>query len=101
MIPNGYMTFNFELYNFGIGWSQWEFPWERRYRKGEKDIPTEIEEERISGIPVYFGLRASGRLRERVNCRTPLSCTAIVATCYLDCCDASSSRRPADGYSTE
>ena len=36
---------NFELYGFGFGpRSQWEFPWERRYRKGEKDILTEIEE---------------------------------------------------------
>lgn len=35
---------DFELYNVGIGKSQWEFPWERRYRKGEKDILTEIEE---------------------------------------------------------
>jgi hypothetical protein len=36
---------DFELYSFGFGpRSQWEFPWERRYRKGEKDILTEIEE---------------------------------------------------------
>jgi hypothetical protein len=36
---------DFELYSFGLGpRSQWEFPWERRYRKGEKDILTEIEE---------------------------------------------------------
>jgi len=36
---------DFELYSFGFGRrSQWEFPWERRYRKGEKDVLTEIEE---------------------------------------------------------
>ena len=36
---------DFELYSFGLGRrSQWEFPWERRYREGEKDILTEIEE---------------------------------------------------------
>ena len=35
----------FELCSFGFGpRSQWEFPWERRYRKGEKDVVTEIEE---------------------------------------------------------
>jgi hypothetical protein len=36
---------DFELYSFGFGpRSQWEFPWERRYRKGEKDVLTEVEE---------------------------------------------------------
>jgi hypothetical protein len=36
---------DFEVYSFGFGpMSQWEFPYERRYRKGEKDILTEIEE---------------------------------------------------------
>jgi hypothetical protein len=40
----GVLADDFDLYNFGIGRSQWEFPWERRYRKGEKDILTEIEE---------------------------------------------------------
>jgi len=36
---------DFELYSFGFGpRSRWEFPSERRYRKGEKDILTEIEE---------------------------------------------------------
>ena len=36
---------DFELYSFGFGpRSQWEFPWERRYRKGEKAILIEIEE---------------------------------------------------------
>jgi hypothetical protein len=36
---------DFELYSFGFGpRSQWEFPWERRYRKGEKGVLTEIEE---------------------------------------------------------
>ncbi len=40
----GVLADDFELYNFGIGRSQWEFPWERRYRKGEKDILIEIEE---------------------------------------------------------
>lgn len=36
---------DFEVYSFGLGpGSQWEFPWERRYREGEKDILTEIEE---------------------------------------------------------
>jgi hypothetical protein len=36
---------DFELFSFGFGpRSQWEFPWERRYRNGEKDILTEIEE---------------------------------------------------------
>jgi hypothetical protein len=34
-----------QLYSFSFGpMSQWEFPWERRYRKGEKDELTEIEE---------------------------------------------------------
>jgi hypothetical protein len=34
-----------EVYSFSFGVrSQWEFPHERRYRKGEKDILTEIEE---------------------------------------------------------
>lgn len=36
---------DFELYSFSFGVrSQWEFPYERRYRNGEKDILTEIEE---------------------------------------------------------
>ena len=36
---------DFELYSFGIGTkSQWEFPWERRYRNDEKNVLTEIEE---------------------------------------------------------
>jgi hypothetical protein len=36
---------DFELYSFGFGTrSQWEFPWERRYPKGEKDVLSEIEE---------------------------------------------------------
>lgn len=36
---------DFEIYSFGVGRrAQWEFPWERRYRKGEKDILVEIEE---------------------------------------------------------
>ena len=34
-----------KLYSFGFGaMSQWEFPWERRYRKGEKDEIIEVEE---------------------------------------------------------
>lgn len=34
-----------QLFSFGFGpRSQWEFPWERRYCEGEKDILTEIEE---------------------------------------------------------
>jgi hypothetical protein len=36
---------DFELYSFSLGRrAYWEFPWERRYRKGEKDVLTEIEE---------------------------------------------------------
>jgi hypothetical protein len=36
---------DFELYSFGFARrSQWEFPYERRYRKGEKDVLIEIEE---------------------------------------------------------
>ena len=36
---------DFELYSFGFGpKSQWEFPWERRYRNDEKNVLTEIEE---------------------------------------------------------
>lgn len=36
---------DFELYMFGIGESRWGFRWgRRRYRKGEKDVLTEIEE---------------------------------------------------------
>lgn len=35
---------DFELYSFHLHESYWEFPWERRYRKGEKDILTELEE---------------------------------------------------------
>jgi hypothetical protein len=34
-----------DVYSFGCGLqSQWEFPFERRYRKGEKDVMGEIEE---------------------------------------------------------
>ena len=34
-----------QVYVFGFGpVSNWEFPWERRYRKGEKDVLTEIED---------------------------------------------------------
>ncbi len=34
-----------DLYSFSFGsLSQWEFPYERRYRKDEKDILTEVEE---------------------------------------------------------
>ncbi|HEX8817405.1 MAG TPA: hypothetical protein VF753_18060 [Terriglobales bacterium] len=41
----GVHTDDFEIHSFGFGpRSQWEFPWERRYRKGEKDVLTEIEE---------------------------------------------------------
>ena len=35
---------DFELYSFHLYGSHWEFPWERRYPKGEEDILTEIEE---------------------------------------------------------
>ena len=35
---------DFELYSFHLHGSYWEFPWERRYRKGEKDVLTELEE---------------------------------------------------------
>jgi hypothetical protein len=36
---------DFDVYSFSFGVrSQWEFPYERRYRNGEKDILTEIEE---------------------------------------------------------
>jgi hypothetical protein len=36
---------DFDVYGFSFGVrSQWEFPYERRYRKGEKDILTEIDE---------------------------------------------------------
>lgn len=41
----GVLADKVQLYSFGFGpMSQWEFPWERRYRKGEKDELTEIEE---------------------------------------------------------
>jgi hypothetical protein len=33
-----------DLVDFSFGRSTWEFPYERRYRNGEKDIITEIEE---------------------------------------------------------
>lgn len=34
-----------DVYSFSFGsQSQWEFPFERRYRKGEKDVLAEIEE---------------------------------------------------------
>jgi len=36
----GVFAGDFELYNFGIGQSQWGFPWERRYRKGEWTFPS-------------------------------------------------------------
>jgi hypothetical protein len=36
---------HFEIYSFSFGSrSQWEFPYERRYRKGEKDLLAEVEE---------------------------------------------------------
>jgi hypothetical protein len=36
---------DFDLFSFSFGvLSTWEFPYERRYRKGEKNILTEIEE---------------------------------------------------------
>jgi hypothetical protein len=50
--PNNPASSNFrvladetQVYVFGFGpRSNWEFPWERRYRRGEKDVLTEIEE---------------------------------------------------------
>lgn len=40
----GVLADEVQLYSFGFGpISQWEFPWERRYRKDEKDELTEIE----------------------------------------------------------
>ena len=33
-----------EFVDFFFGLATWEFPYERRYRNGEKDIVTEIEE---------------------------------------------------------
>jgi hypothetical protein len=33
-----------DLLDFSFGRATWEFPYERRYRSGEKDIITEIEE---------------------------------------------------------
>jgi hypothetical protein len=36
---------DFEIYSFSFGrLSQWEFPYERRYRNNEKDVVSEIEE---------------------------------------------------------
>ncbi len=35
---------DFEVFSVGFERSQWEFPYERRYRKGEKDVLTEMEE---------------------------------------------------------
>jgi hypothetical protein len=36
---------DYEIYSFSFGSrSQWEFPYERRYRNGEKDIVEEVEE---------------------------------------------------------
>ena len=35
---------DFELYSFHLYGSYWEFPSERRYREGEKDVLTELEE---------------------------------------------------------
>ena len=41
----GVISDDFEVHSFGFGErSRWEFPHERRYKKGEKDIATEIEE---------------------------------------------------------
>ena len=41
----GVHTDGVELFSFGFGpRSQWEFPWQRRYRNGEKDVVTEIGE---------------------------------------------------------
>jgi hypothetical protein len=34
----------FDIVDFSFGRATWEFPYERRYRNGEKDIITEIEE---------------------------------------------------------
>jgi len=34
----------YDVYGVGFDCHQWEFPYERRYRKGEKDYLTEIEE---------------------------------------------------------
>jgi hypothetical protein len=34
----------FDVYSVGLGIHQWEFPYERRYLKGEKDVLTEIQE---------------------------------------------------------
>ena len=33
-----------DIVDFSFGRATWEFPYERRYRSGEKDIITEIEE---------------------------------------------------------
>jgi hypothetical protein len=33
-----------DILDFSVGLATWEFPYERRYRNGEKDIVTEIEE---------------------------------------------------------
>ena len=35
---------NSDIVDFSCGRATWEFPYERRYRNGEKDIITEIEE---------------------------------------------------------
>jgi hypothetical protein len=40
----GVLADDFELYSLGIDRSWWDFPWERRYRNGEKDILTEVTE---------------------------------------------------------
>jgi hypothetical protein len=48
------------LFSFGFGRrSQWEFPWERRYRNGEKDVLTEIEEMSRAVMAGHCELRRS------------------------------------------
>jgi hypothetical protein len=32
-----------DVYSAGFGPHNWEFPYERRYRKGQKDVLTELE----------------------------------------------------------
>ncbi|MFY9746408.1 MAG: hypothetical protein WA891_11575 [Acidobacteriaceae bacterium] len=40
----GVVFYGSDVHSVGFGIHQWEFPYERRYRKGEKDVLAEIQE---------------------------------------------------------
>jgi hypothetical protein len=40
----GVLCDDLDVYSVGFGFHDWEFPYERRYRKGEKNVLAEIEE---------------------------------------------------------